>query len=671
MEIYTYLTAIGSNLGDRIGHLQAAVTFLRSHGVIVERQSPLIETAPIGAADQVFVNGAVICRSSLAPDDFMELLLKAESSEGRTRDVHWGNRTVDLDILLVKDPAGTSIAWHSDVLQVPHPRMLERDFVIRPAAAIAGHWTLPGSHLPLTAACRSRGFEPSWGSAAAIPKFVPIVMILGVIVRLFFAARIPLGNDEAYYWDWGRNPQLSYFDHPPFVSWLSWVGEHLVGSIAGVPLAARFLMPFCHVAATVGLWRLCVQVLGRALRWREWPLFIFMVQWVPAFSMGGIMIMPDMGLILFATWALYYVAKIAHEKHLNVRHGLIMGLLLGFAGLNKYHAALIGLGMLSWLAWHRRRRLNLEIPFWLATVGMGLVSIAPVLVWNAQHGWVSFLFQGTRGLSGHGFAMLPALRTLVGEIIFVGPLVIGGLWHAWQQRRHYTMPLAALLLSAALPMLIVLKVFSFSSQTLPHWSMPSLWLLMPFVLLGSYDAPKIKKIATGYGLVFCLLLPLILSFKGTRNEILALTQNRPGGLGELTLWDTAKGDHALSEYLADTSWQKNRPEDCERPYVLATMRWFTAAQMAANLPGNPVVENLDPDKPSYYFFRGNDFRRAGCPFVILTETAHATAIADLTDVDILQKASFEIAGHNDRPLTAVRGYFLPYKSSSGSASGSR
>ncbi len=144
-----YLIAIGSNLGDRLGTIEEAVTRIEARCGKVAARSSLYETAPIGAADRVFINGALILRSSSSPESLLRHLLEIEIALGRTREVHWGNRTIDLDILLGRDPGGTALVMASSTLSLPHPRMLERDFVLFPACDIAGQWLHPQSGITL------------------------------------------------------------------------------------------------------------------------------------------------------------------------------------------------------------------------------------------------------------------------------------------------------------------------------------------------------------------------------------------------------------------------------------------------------------------------------------------------------------------------------------------
>lgn len=140
---YRAIIAFGSNMGDRKKQIDEGLNMLEESGVHMDRCSPFYETAPIGAADQTFVNGAALVSTNLPPPDLLETLLAVEKRCKRVRTIHWGNRTLDLDIILMQDASGSPIIHQSAGLTIPHPRSLERDFVLVPAADVAPDWVHP------------------------------------------------------------------------------------------------------------------------------------------------------------------------------------------------------------------------------------------------------------------------------------------------------------------------------------------------------------------------------------------------------------------------------------------------------------------------------------------------------------------------------------------------
>jgi 2-amino-4-hydroxy-6-hydroxymethyldihydropteridine diphosphokinase len=122
-----YAIALGSNQGDRVGHLRAAIGEISRLGQI-EGVSGLYETAPIGGPEQdPFLNAVVVARSTLPPSDLLDRLQDAEAGRHRERAERWGPRTLDLDIVAM-EPGSIS----SERLTIPHPRAAERRFVLDP-----------------------------------------------------------------------------------------------------------------------------------------------------------------------------------------------------------------------------------------------------------------------------------------------------------------------------------------------------------------------------------------------------------------------------------------------------------------------------------------------------------------------------------------------------------
>lgn len=155
----SYLIAIGSNLGDRQAFLRSGIQMLAEEVGPVVATSGFYRTAPVGAATDEFINAALICSSRLEPLEVMEVLLRIEARHGRCRKAQGGNRTLDCDLILCRTEADIMMVIHGKSLTLPHPRALERDFVLVPAAEIAPAWRHPGSGKTLREECLARKFH--------------------------------------------------------------------------------------------------------------------------------------------------------------------------------------------------------------------------------------------------------------------------------------------------------------------------------------------------------------------------------------------------------------------------------------------------------------------------------------------------------------------------------
>lgn len=127
---------MGSNMGDRERHIEGAVEALKAHPLIkVKAVSDLIVTEPYGGVEQEdFLNGALELETLLNPEELLDTLHEIENAAGRKRDIHWGPRTLDLDILFFD-----ALRYRSETLVIPHPDLENRSFVLEPLAMIAPH----------------------------------------------------------------------------------------------------------------------------------------------------------------------------------------------------------------------------------------------------------------------------------------------------------------------------------------------------------------------------------------------------------------------------------------------------------------------------------------------------------------------------------------------------
>jgi 2-amino-4-hydroxy-6-hydroxymethyldihydropteridine diphosphokinase len=126
--------ALGSNLGDRLAHLQAAVDGLAgTAGVTIAAVSRVYETEPVGGpAQERYLNAVAAIDTELEPHALLAVAHRLEDDAARVRNERWGPRTLDVDILLYDD-----LELDGPDLTIPHPRMWERGFVLAPLRDVA------------------------------------------------------------------------------------------------------------------------------------------------------------------------------------------------------------------------------------------------------------------------------------------------------------------------------------------------------------------------------------------------------------------------------------------------------------------------------------------------------------------------------------------------------
>jgi len=139
---------LGSNLGDRAGYLLLAVRGMLDAGLDVIRLSSIYETEPVEYENQpAFLNMVAELRGSTlpSPEQMMARLLRIEYALGRTRDIHMGPRTIDLDLLIFKDQE-----LESEFLMLPHPRLAQRRFVLVPLSELVPGLVHPVLQKPIS-----------------------------------------------------------------------------------------------------------------------------------------------------------------------------------------------------------------------------------------------------------------------------------------------------------------------------------------------------------------------------------------------------------------------------------------------------------------------------------------------------------------------------------------
>jgi uncharacterized membrane protein len=419
-----------------------------------------------------------------------------------------------------------------------------------------------------------------------------LALILGVLaLRFFFASATGLGVDESYTVATSRVLTLSTFDHPPLAWWIA----HVAGRILGEsPLALR--APFVLLSGLTG-WLLFL--LTRRLFSAEAGFYaVLALALSPALGLAdAVWILPDAPLLPAMLACALALARVFFDSDRRAapRNWLLAGLYAGLSMLSKYHGVLLFAGAGVFVLASRRQRFWLATPWPYAAGLVALLVFSPVLIWNAQHNWVSFLFQG--GRSGAPHLNLVAPFALIGlQSLFLAPwifiplalLFVRALWRGPREEKDFF--LACL---AAFPILLfTLIAFWSSGRILPHWVAPGYLMLFP--LLGreiaarmAAGAPWLRRgliaatvfMVAGVALVAALPeLPLpVLS--GAHDPLL----------------ETLDWDDFVRAFDA-RGWRK------PNLFVAAT-RWLDAGKLDYALHGDPPVLCLSDDPRGFGIIR--------------------------------------------------------------------
>ncbi|WP_416768861.1 glycosyltransferase family 39 protein [Sulfurimonas sp. ST-25] len=297
------------------------------------------------------------------------------------------------------------------------------------------------------------------------------LIALLTLLRLAVIGRFGLGVDEAHYVLYGLYPALSYFDHPPLVGWTEWLFTALMGVNE---FAARVPAVLIGAAATalVYFWLLRIFASERLALWGAAALNASFL-----FNALFMMLMPDTLLFLFLIPIMATVMRIETENRTG--DWLLLGVLLGLAGLSKYTAVLFAPALILYLAVRRRWDLFLT-PKFLAAVLIAAAVVSPVLLWNMQNGWISFAYQsahvaGSGGISFTAFAQsLGAQFGAYSPLLF--PLAFYGLYRALKTPQNAPLFLSGIV---GLTVMAFFTYNSFFARALPHWTALFYMLFVP------------------------------------------------------------------------------------------------------------------------------------------------------------------------------------------------
>jgi 4-amino-4-deoxy-L-arabinose transferase-like glycosyltransferase len=239
-----------------------------------------------------------------------------------------------------------------------------------------------------------------------------IIIFLLVVLRLLFAAIVPLAHDEAYYWYWSKDLSAGYYDHPPAVAFVIrlgtiFLGDHelgvrLISVLLGLPMtwavyrAAQIMFDSDRVAAQAAIFlNLTLMVAG-----------------------GTIIVTPDAPLMVAAAFLLYSLAKVM--KSGVGAWWLLVGAASGLGLLSKYNALFFGVTIIFWVTLVPEQR-RLFVTFWPYLGGaIALAMFSPVIFWNAQHDWISFYRQFGR-VQIHDFTWRYIAEFVPAQIGFATP----------------------------------------------------------------------------------------------------------------------------------------------------------------------------------------------------------------------------------------------------------
>ena len=328
--------------------------------------------------------------------------------------------------------------------------------------------------------------------------FVLALIGAGIIARLLLAASIGLGVDESYAVAVARQYSLSYFDHPPLHFWLAGFAAKFWHSEAG--LVVRFPFVLCFAGTTWLLFRLTTRFFGEQAG--AVAALLLNISAVFSLSTGG-WVLPDGPLMLLMMASTTVFADLLFDETVppesrEIGRWLLGGLLAGLAMLAKYHGIFVLGGVFLFPLSSRPQQRWQSTPGPYVAGAVALFCFLPVVIWNSDHGWVSFAFQGARATGSGGIHPGAMLTNIAGQAGWVLPWIwIPLVVTLVSSARHGPKDAARwfLLCIGIGPIAAFTLIALRGSVGLPHWQAPGYLFLFP--ALGAAAAARIGRGGTG------------------------------------------------------------------------------------------------------------------------------------------------------------------------------
>ena len=343
-------------------------------------------------------------------------------------------------------------------------------------------------------------------------KLTWLLILVVFVVHLVMASGVPLGVDEAHYALYALYPALSYFDHPPMVGWL----QMLVAPLGYNEFTLRLVPAFLYALSSYLAYRVTFKLFPEGPDFQG-LMAVFLLNTAPILQIMGWGLVPDLPLMVVGLLSLELVHRI--HQHNRLPDWVLLGVVYGLAGLSKYTAVFLPLGLILFMTQHHGLRWLKQAGPWLAAI-VALILITPVLTWNAQNEWASLAYQFDRGVGvkewelGKAVAMQFAQMVLYSLLAYAAAI---GATLATLRRKFPEQALSSawLVVWSAWPALLVISWSAGDGTVLPNWPALGWTLLAPlsaFWICRGWKALWIKSLAAVSSLLSIGLISFVFVF---------------------------------------------------------------------------------------------------------------------------------------------------------------
>ena len=419
------------------------------------------------------------------------------------------------------------------------------------------------------------------------------------MLRFLVAEATGLGVDESYAVTVARQFSLSYFDHPPLHFWLAGMMAKLAHSESGE--VVRFPFVVCFAGTTWLMYRIAARFFGENAG--AVAALLLNISAVFSVTTGG-WVLPDGPLMLFMLASVAVIADILFlaPRESDTLRWVVAGVLAGLAMLSKYHGVFVLAGTFLFLLTSAPHRKWLMRPGPYLGALIACAMFAPVILWNREHDWASFAFQGGRATGRGGLHVDTMLASLAGQAGYVLPWIwvplVVALWRAARAGPRDAARWFLVCLGVG-PIAVFTLIALRGDPGLPHWEAPGYLMLFP--ILGAAVAARLERgdiVARRWirwsAWTFVALVGIL------------VTQTANGWMERVAPSLFAKGDPTTDM----VSWRALRPTLDARGMLahgefLAAPSWIQAGQAALGVGPDIPVLCLCAD-PHHFYYMNDD-----------------------------------------------------------------
>ncbi len=320
------------------------------------------------------------------------------------------------------------------------------------------------------------------------------------LARILLSFLTPLAADEAYYLLWAKHVALSYVDHPGMIAWINSGFIFLFHD----PLLAIRLASLTLYGGTLWIvYRTALLITGSKKRAHLTTLLFGLV---PYNFFIGLTMQVEQPLLLFCACTLYFFIRFIQEEKKRLLYTIAF--FSGLGCLSKYTMVLVVIGMLGYLFWNKKTRKHLYSFHFMGALSVFIVTLLPLLIWNYDHHWVSFLFHTHRIGNTHYFEFF---FDFIGVQILYGSPVL--LWALYKTRKRLWSTESFALLCIGMIFFFTFLILSITTKVWGHWTAAMYIPLCLFVGTTLQESQELEKILK-YGVVFNAIVTGVLLVSG-------------------------------------------------------------------------------------------------------------------------------------------------------------